>query len=59
MKLLGGLSSVTSCYYVSAGEHVPPLSGERSPPEAGEVVDEAQTSNNESCVSGRSNVMFV
>ena len=44
---------------VSAGESVPPLSGERCPPEAEEVADEAQTSNNESCVAGWSNVMSV
>ena len=44
---------------VSADENVPPLSGERCPPEVGEVVDEAQISNNESCVAGWSNVMSV
>ena len=37
---------------VSAGENVPPLSGERCPPGAGEVVDEAQISSDESCVAG-------
>ncbi|MBU2055375.1 MAG: DUF4372 domain-containing protein [Proteobacteria bacterium] len=44
---------------VSAGENVPPLSGERCPPEAGEVVDEAQISSDESCVARWSNVMSV
>ena len=46
-------------FHVSAGENVPPLSGERCPPEAGEVVDETQISSDESCVAGWSNVMSV
>jgi len=42
---------------VSAGESVPPLSGERCPPEAEEVADEAQISSDESCAAGWSHVM--
>jgi integrase len=54
---IGEVLNLRASDIVSAGENVPPLSGERCPPEAGEVVDEAQISSDESCVAGWNNVM--